>query len=129
VSVELFRIEDVSAWFQHTDRQVFLADVKDSSNSEAMSVWFGRYGAGATNEWIVTYDEMIVTITGRFSVRGEDGVTTTAGPGEVIFLTKGTRVIYSADEETQVAGATYPHWQDAQRASRHAEMLDDFHPV
>ena len=128
MAVELFRIEDVTAWVQHTDRQIFLADVKDSSNSAAMSVWFGRYGAGASNDWTVTYDEMIVVISGRYTVRGEDGAKT-AGPGEVIFLTKGSKVTYSADEQTTVVGATYPHWQDAQRASSHADMLNDFHPV
>ncbi len=128
MTVEIFRIEDVAAWFQHTDRQIFLADVKDSSNSDAMSVWFGRYEAGESNEWTVTYDEMIVTIKGRFTVRGEDGAKT-AGPGEVIFLTKGTKVTYSAEEYTEVVGATYPHWQDAQRRSSHADLLNAFHPA
>ncbi|MGH7721134.1 MAG: cupin [Gemmatimonadaceae bacterium] len=128
MSVKHFRIEDVKEWYQHTDRQIFLADVLDSSNSDTMSVWFGRYGAGESNEWIVTYDEMIVVIKGRYTVRGDDGAKT-AGPGEVIFLTKGTKVTYSAEEETHVVGSTYPHWQDAQRQSRYAHMLDDFHPA
>jgi len=128
MSVRHFTIKDVAQWYQHTDRQIFLADVLDSSNSEAMSVWFGRYGAGESNEWIVTYDEVIFVIEGRFTVRGEDGAKT-AGPGEVIFLTKGTKVTYSADAPTRVDGATYPQWQVAQRRSIHAHMLDDFHPA
>jgi ethanolamine utilization protein EutQ len=128
MSVEHYRPADISAWAQHTDRQIFLADVKDSSNSESMSVWFGRYGAGAQNDWIVTYDEMIVVIKGRFTVRDEQGAKT-AGAGEVLFLTRGTRVTYAAEEATELVGATYPHWQDAQRRSAHARMLEDFHPV
>ncbi|MBC7933049.1 MAG: cupin [Rubrivivax sp.] len=128
MSVKHFKIDDVTDWVQHTDRQIFLADVLDSSNSENMSVWFGRYGAGESNDWIVTYDEVIFIIEGRFTVRGEDGAKT-AGPGELIFLTKGTKVTYSAEVPTLVAGATYPHWQDAQRESSHAHMLDDFHPA
>jgi ethanolamine utilization protein EutQ len=128
MSVELLRIEDVPAWFRHTDRQIFLADVKDPSNSEAMSVWFGRYGAGEANDWIVTYDEVIVVLKGRFTVRGEDG-TRTAGPSEVIFLTRGTKVTYAAEEDTELVGVTFPHWQDAQRRSRHAAMLDDLQPA
>ncbi len=107
---------------------MFLGGVLDETNSENMSVWFGRYGAGESNEWIVTYDEVIFVIKGRYTVRGEDGAKT-AGPGEVIFLTKGTKVTYSAEVATLVAGATYPHWQDAQNRSSHAHMLDDFHPV
>lgn len=67
-------------------------------------------------------------IKGRFTVRGEDGAKT-AMPGEVIFLTKGTKVVYEAEEPTDLVGATYPHWQDAQRQSKHADLLDAFHPV
>lgn len=126
MSIRHFRIEDVPEWFQHTDRQIFLADVLDSSNSESMSVWFGRYAAGERNDWIVTYDEVIFVIDGRFTVRGPSG-SETAGPGEVVFLTKGTEVTYVAEEPTRMVGATYPHWQDAQRRSEHAHMLDDFH--
>ena len=107
---------------------MFLGGVFDETNSENMSVWFGRYGAGESNEWIVTYDEVIFVIEGRYTVRGEDGAKT-AGPGEVIFLTKGTKVTYSADAPTRVVGATYPQWQVAQRRSIHAHMLDDFHPA
>lgn len=128
MSVKHFRIEGVTEWYQHTDRQIFLADVLDSSNSDTMSVWFGRYGAGELNEWTVTYDEMIVVIQGRFTVRGDDGKAS-AGPGEVIFLTKGTKVTYEAEEATHLVGATYPHWQDAQRQSRHADLLNSFHPA
>lgn len=128
MSVKRFKIDDVKAWYQHTDRQIFLADVLDEKNSDFMSVWFGRYGAGESNEWIVTYDEVIFVIEGQYTVRWEQGAET-AGPGEVIFLTRGTRVTYEAKVATRVAGATFPHWQEAQRRSSHARMLDDFHPV
>ena len=128
MSIRHFTFDDPTTWYQHTDRQIFLADVLDSSNSDAMSVWFARYGAGESNEWTVTYDELIVVIKGRFTVSGDDG-SKTAAPGEVIFLTKGTRVVYHADEATLLVGATYPHWQDAQRQSDHASLLNDFHPA
>jgi len=126
MSIRHFSIDKVPAWYQHTDRQIFLADVLDESNSEALGVWFGRFGAGESNDWIVTYDEMIVVLKGRFTVRGQDN-TETAAAGEVIFLTKGTKVTYQAHEATELVGSTYPHWQVAQRQSEHAAMLDDFH--
>ena len=128
MSIRHFSIKDVPAWYQHTDRQIFLADVLDPSNSDSMSVWFGRYGAGESNDWVVTYDEMIVVLKGRFTVRSEDGAKT-AAMGEVIFLTNGTKVTYYAEEATEVVGSTYPHWQEAQRLSEHSAMLDDFHSV
>ncbi|MGI8997701.1 MAG: cupin domain-containing protein [Pyrinomonadaceae bacterium] len=112
MSVQHFKIDDATAWYQHTDRQIFLADMLEPSENDAMMIWFGRYGAGESNEWIVTYDEVIFVIEGRYTVRGEDGAKT-AGPGEVIFLTKGTKVTYSADALTRVVGATYPQWQVA----------------
>jgi ethanolamine utilization protein EutQ len=71
---------------------------------------------------------VIGVLKGRFTVRGEDGART-AGPGEVIFLTRGTKVTYAAEVDTELLGGTYPHWQDAQRRSRHAAMPDDFHPA
>lgn len=40
-----------------------------------------------------------------------------------------TAVVYAAEEDTQLVCATYPDWQDAQRRSPHAAMLDDFRPV
>ncbi|MGH2355492.1 MAG: hypothetical protein ACRDI2_09235 [Chloroflexota bacterium] len=106
MSGERYRPGDIIGWVQHTDRQIFLADVKDSSNSESMSIWFGRYGAGAQQEWTVTYDEVIVVAKGRFTVRDENGAKT-AGPGEVLVLTRGTRVTCSAEEVTELVGATY----------------------
>jgi ethanolamine utilization protein EutQ (cupin superfamily) len=126
MSIEHFRIEDVAQWYQHTDRQIFLADVVNSSSGDTMSVWFGRYGPGESNEWTLAYDEVIFVIEGRFTVRDADGAKT-ARPGEVIFLTKGAKVTYEAEVGTRLAGATYPHWQDAQRRSPHAHMLGDFH--
>ena len=128
MSVSLFTIDKATRWYQHTNRQIFLTDVLDSSNSNTMSVWFAKYGAGESNEWTVTYDEVIVVLRGRFTVGGPDGART-ARAGEVIFLTKGTKVTYLAQTTTHLVGATYPHWQEAQRRSEFAGMLQDFHPA
>ncbi len=49
--------------------------------------------------------------------------------GEVIFLTKGTKVTYEgAEDGTEVVYVTYPHWLEAQRKSAHADLLDTFRP-
>lgn len=55
---------------------------------------------------------------GVFTVRSADGAKT-AKAGEVLFLTKGTKLV----------SVTYPHWFDAQRMSKHANLLDSFHPA
>ena len=49
--------------------------------------------------------------------------------GEIIYLTKGTNVAYSAEEETEVVYVTYPTWMDTHRKSKHAHPLDIYHPI
>lgn len=129
MSVKHFTIKDPITWYQHTDRQIFLSDVLDSSNSDTMSVGFARYGKGESNEWTVTYDVVDIVTKGVFTVRSADGAKT-AKAGEVIFMTAGTKVVYQAEEDnTEVVYVTYPHWSDAQRKSEHADLLDTFHPT
>ncbi|MGH8488632.1 MAG: cupin [Gammaproteobacteria bacterium] len=128
MSVRHFTIKHVATWYQHTDRQMFLGGVLDETNSDAMSVGFGRYQKGESNEWIVTYDEVNIVTKGAFTFRTADGAFT-AKAGEVLFITKGTKVVYEAAEDTEFVYVTYPHWMDAQRKSEHAALLDTFHPV
>ncbi|MBA3571662.1 MAG: hypothetical protein H0W34_06770 [Pyrinomonadaceae bacterium] len=42
MSVRHLTIKDMAQWYQHTDRQMFLGGVLDETNSDAMSVGFGR---------------------------------------------------------------------------------------
>lgn len=121
---------DVETWYQANGRRIFLADVIDASNGETMSVGFARYAPGDANEWVVTYDEALIVTRGSFRVTSADGVETSADVGELIFLDRGIRVVYSAgDAGAEVVYVTYPHWMDAQRESEHAALLDGFHPV
>lgn len=129
MSVSRFAIGDAKAWHQAGDRRVFLSDVVDASNSATLSVGFARYDKGATNAWTVTHEEALIVTKGVFTVRSAEG-TQTASAGEVIFLTRGTKVVYQGDEDdTRIVYVTYPHWFDAQRNSEHAALLDEFHPV
>ena len=99
MSLRHFTSEDAD-WYQYRDREIFVGDVLNSTNSETMTL----------------------------TVRSAEG-TQTARAGEVIFLTKGTRVAYEAGEDnTEVVYVTYPHWMDVHRQSEHAALLDDFHP-
>lgn len=128
MSVRLLTSNDAE-WYQYRDREIFVGDVLNSSNSDTMSVGFYRNKVkGESNEWIVTYDEALICTKGALTVRSPEG-TQTAKAGEVIFLTKGTRVAYEAGEDdTEVVYVTYPHWMDVHRQSEHAALLDEFHP-
>jgi ethanolamine utilization protein EutQ len=120
----------VKTWYRAGQREILLGDVADASNTEAaLGVGFARYGRGANNDWIVSYDEALIVTKGTFSVRTEQG-TLTARAGEVILLTQGTRLTYIGEEEgTEVVYVSTPHWATAQRASPHAALLDEFQPV
>jgi ethanolamine utilization protein EutQ len=117
-------------FYRYSDRQIFVGDVLDSSNSDTMSVGFYRNKKkGEKNEWVVTYDEALIVTRGALTVRSADGAKT-AKAGEVIFLTKGTGIAYeAAEDDTEVVYVTYPHWVDAQTKSKHAHLLGSYHSV
>ncbi|MDQ3554639.1 MAG: cupin [Chloroflexota bacterium] len=125
--VQLVRTADVDTWYRAGGAEMALGDVIDASNNapDSMSVGFARYRAGASNPWTVTYDEALIIMSGRFSVRSGAEVTT-AKAGEVIFLRAGTAVTYAADEDTALVYVTHPHWYAATLASEHAAQLDAF---
>jgi ethanolamine utilization protein EutQ len=128
-AIRLFTTNDVEAWYRPGEIKMHLGDVLDPSNSESMSVGFAHYAPGASNEWVVTYDEALIVTSGAFTVTSADGVETTARAGEVIFLRAGTPVVYSAKEEgAVVVYVTYPHWVEAHAASEYAPFLDSFQP-
>jgi ethanolamine utilization protein EutQ len=127
--VRLFTPNDAQTWYQPESRRIFLGDVLDETNSDTLGLGFARYAPGQSNEWVVTYDEALIVTKGVYSVTAEDDTKTTAKVGEVIYLTKGTKVVYSAAEETEVVYVTYPTWMDAHRKSEHAHLLDIYHPI
>ncbi|MGH8984938.1 MAG: nuclear transport factor 2 family protein [Acidimicrobiia bacterium] len=130
VGISHFTPGDIETWYQSGERQIFLSDVVDTSNSDTMSVGFAHYGPGESNEWVVAYDEAIIVTRGIFTVASAEGRETTAHAGELIFVRKGTTVVYSAkDEGAEVVYVTYPHWMHAQETSEHAALLDTFHPT
>jgi ethanolamine utilization protein EutQ len=129
VGVRLFTSKDAK-FYQYADREIFVGDVLDASNSDSMSAGYYRNRRkGQRNEWVVTYDEALIVIRGALTVRSAEGAKT-AQAGDIIFLTRGTRIAYeAAEDDTEVVYVTYPHWMDAQTRSEHARLLDAYHPV
>lgn len=129
MSVRHFTSNDAK-FYQYADREIFVGDVLDASNSETMSVGFYRnLKKGARNDWVVTYDEALIVTKGALTVHSPEG-SKTAKRGEVIFLTKGTEVGYeAAEDDTEVVYVTYPHWLEVHSKSEHARLLNSYHPV
>jgi ethanolamine utilization protein EutQ len=119
---------DSLEWYRRHDQDLLLADGITEHDGAAMTVGFARYGAGESNPWTVTYDEALIISKGRFTVES-DGRSTTAGPGEVIYLRAGTDLVYRAAEPTELVYVTYPHWMAATEGSPFAERLAEFQPV
>ena len=124
MSVQHLTIDDTTTWFQAGERNVFIGDVLDLATSAALRVRFSRYGRGAAHEWMVTADEALIVTKGALTVRFTGG-TQTASAGEVVSLTKGTRVVFQGEEDgTEVVFVTYLSWFDAQRAGNPLEIED-----
>lgn len=120
--------DDDLEWYRRFDQDLLLADAIDQRHGAAMTVGFVRYGAGESNPWTVSYDEALIVTKGRYSVES-DGVVTTAGVGEVIYLRAGTDLVYRAEEECEVVYVSYPHWMQATEQSPYKERLAEFQPV
>ena len=124
MSVQHLTIDDTTTWFQAGERNVFIGDVLDLATSAALRVRFSRYGRGAAHEWMVTADEALIVTKGVLTVRSAGG-DRTASAGEVVSLTKGTRVVFQGEEDgTEVVFVTYLSWFDAQRAGNPLESED-----
>ena len=77
-----------------------------------------RLGAGlmvmenTTFPWHLTYDEIDYVIEGTLTVHTQSA-SVTAGPGQVIFIPKGSQIQFSAPEYARFLYVTYPaDWQN-----------------
>jgi ethanolamine utilization protein EutQ (cupin superfamily) len=126
MSVQHLTIDDTRAWFQASDRNVYIGDVLDLVSNATTRVRFSRYGKGAAHEWIVTYDETLIVTKGALKVRSAGGVQI-ARAGEVISLGNGTRVVYEGEEDdTEVVFVTYVRGADVQHMPpTRPELVED----
>lgn len=90
-----------------------VGDVLDLATTSAMRVRFGRYTKGAQHEWIVAHEETLIVTKGTLRVRF-DGGEQIVRAGEVVALSKGTRVVYRGEEDgTEVVFVTHAHRADS----------------
>ena len=109
MSVHHLTVDDTRAWFQASDREVFIGDVLDVATTPTTRVRFGRYGRGAAHEWVVTHDETLIVTRGALAVRSAGG-SEVVRAGEVMSLGAGTRVVYVGEEDdTAVVFVTHLH--------------------
>ncbi len=106
-------VPQVTEWYEYRDRRIPAGDDLDLSDSETMSVAFYQTDIGGHGEeWVVSNDEALIVTRGALTVRSAE-VSRTARAGEVIFLTRGTKVAYeAAEDDTEVVYVTYPRWME-----------------
>lgn len=110
VTIKKFSIADAPLTRLYPEKPIELGDVIDRTSESTMTVGYGRYKSGESNEWTVTYDEALIITRGKFTVVN-DGTEYTALPGEVIYLKNGTKVLYRADDDVELVYVTHPHWR------------------
>lgn len=74
---------------------------------------FTAFEAAGLDGWTLPYDEVFYVISGRLAVT-VDGESKTAGPGEVLLLSKGTTASYYGEAGTKAFYVLYPHDWDKQ---------------
>ena len=114
MTVQKFTITD--AVFERSPGQtaeVYAGNVVDQRQGGPITIGYGRYGAGASIDEHIVVNDVMVVLKGRISVKSDAG-TVTAGPGEIIYMPKGSVVsIRSHEQGAETAYVTYPHWQEA----------------
>lgn len=114
MKVHKFSIAD--AVFERSPGQqgeVYAGNVIDQRQGGPITIGYGRYGADESIDESIAVDDVMIILEGRISVRSDAG-TVTAGPGEIIYMPKGSSVTIRAHEAGAVtAYVTYPHWQEA----------------
>ncbi|KAK0361355.1 hypothetical protein LTR94_023676 [Friedmanniomyces endolithicus] len=88
-------------------------NVVDQRHGGPVTIGYGRYGADQTIEELIKVDDVMIILAGSITVASE-GRVETAGPGEIIYMPKGSSLTISAGAEgATTAYVTYPHWQEA----------------
>ena len=92
---------------------VFAGNLVDQRHGGPITVGYGRYAPSQSISETLAVDDVMIVLEGRLSVSTDAG-TVTAGPGEIVYMPKGTAItIRSYEEGAVTAYVTYPHWQEA----------------
>lgn len=114
MNVQKFAVAD--ALFERSPGQpadVFAANLVDQRHGGPITVGYGRYAPEQSIRETLTVDDVMMVLEGRLSVSTDAGAVV-AGPGEIVYMPKGTTVtIRSYEEGALTAYVTYPHWQEA----------------
>ena len=92
--------------------QVFLKDAVSIDQSPRLMFGVMEMREGSAFDWTLGYDEVDYIIDGSLEIT-VDGVTSTAGPGEILYIPMNTSVTFSTPDITRFMYVTYPaNWSE-----------------
>jgi len=92
--------------------QVFLKDAVTLEESPRLMFGIMEMKEGSAFDWTLKYDEVDYIIDGTLEII-VNGVKSSAGKGEILFIPKNTSVTFSTPDETRFMYVTYPaNWSE-----------------
>ena len=92
--------------------QVFLKDAVTLEQSPRVMFGIMEMKEGSAFDWTLRYDEVDYIIEGTLEIT-VDGVTSTAGPGEIMYIPMNTSVTFSTPGDVKFMYLTYPaNWSE-----------------
>jgi len=92
-------------------RDVVLKDLTTLEEAPRMGIGIMEL-TGKPFEWTLTYDEFDIVLEGHLEIE-TDGTIVKAGPGEVIYIPKGTHIHFQTPDYVRYLYTVYPaNWAD-----------------
>ncbi len=89
------------------DRNVGLTEVVTGKDRSPMSAGFMSWSHADSFPWTLDYDEVDYVLEGVLQI-GIDGRVLEGRPGDVLFIPKGSKVVFGTPSRTRIFFVTYP---------------------
>ena len=89
------------------DRNVGLTDVVTGKDRSPMTAGFMSWSRADSFPWTLDYDEMDYVLEGVLQI-GIDGRVLEGKPGDVLYIPKGSKVMFGTPSRTRIFYVTYP---------------------
>ena len=91
---------------------VKLKDITTLEEAPRMGCGVMELTDGASFEWTLTYDEYDIVLEGNLEIE-IDGRIVAGGPGDVIYIPKGSHIHFQTPDRAKYAYTVYPaNWQE-----------------